>query len=253
MKKQFDSGHSTNVARFAEFVKRCIALGSKFKPAKAIIKIENLKIVLANAMQAMSALKIAHTAMTKAITARARAFRALDKLVTRLGSGAASSDILPETVEKITKQVSKYHSKRINSIDEPEPDEGAETTETVEEEEIRRNSVAQGSMDRKIENFEKLITMFEAEENYQPNEIDLTVESLRIMLNEITTRNNLAQDAKINFNAALEARDKILYDAELGLITCVRVTKKYVKFAFGPTSKEFKRLSSLTFKDKEEE
>lgn len=250
MENQFDSGHSTNVARFAELVKRCIALGSKFKPARAIIKIENLKIVLANAKQAMSALKIAHTAMTKATTARARTFRALDKLVTRLGSGAASSDILPETIEKIKKQVAKYHSKRIGSIDKPKPDTAAETTEEAE---IRRNSVAQGSMNRKIENFDKLIIMFEAEENYQPNEIDLTVESLKTMLNEVITRNDLAQDAKINFNAALEARDKVLYDAELGLITCVRVTKKYVKFAFGPSSKEFKRLSSLTFKNKGEE
>jgi hypothetical protein len=250
MKKQFDSGHETNVARFAELVKRCIAFGSKFKPAKAIIKIENLKIVLASAMQAMSALKIAHTAMTNTITERTRTFRALDKLVTRLGSGAASSDILPETIEKINKQVAKYHSKRIGSIDEPEPDTAAETTQEAE---ITRNSVAQGSMNRKINNFVKLITMFEAEENYQPNEMDLTVQSLETMLNEVITRNDLAQDAKINFNAALEARDKILYDAELGLITCVKVTKKYARFAFGPTSKEFKRLSSLAFKNKEEE
>ncbi|NOS94595.1 MAG: hypothetical protein HOP30_22010 [Cyclobacteriaceae bacterium] len=250
MEKNFDSGHSTNVARFAELVKRCIAFGSTFKPAKAIIKLDNLKIVLANAKQAMSALNTAHTDMTRAITERARTFGALDKMVTRLGSGAASSDILPETIEKINKQVAKYHSKRINPIDEPEPDTAAETTQEAE---TRRNSVAQGSMNRKIENFDKLITMFGAEENYQPNEMDLTVQSLKTMLNEVITRNDLAQDAKINFNAALEARDKILYDTELGLITCVRVTKKYVKFAFGPTSKEFKRLSSLTFKNKEEE
>ncbi|MBI3220810.1 MAG: hypothetical protein HYZ44_14945, partial [Bacteroidetes bacterium] len=153
-------------------------------------------------------------------------------------------------VVKIEKQVSKYHSRRINAIDEPAPDTGAETPEETE---IRHNSVAQGSMSNKIKNFKKLISMFEAEENYQPNELDMTVDSLKNMLNEITSKNGLAQDAKIDFNTALEARDKIMYDVESGMITCVRVTKKYVKFAFGPTSKEFKLLSSLKFKNKEQE
>ncbi|NOS93359.1 MAG: hypothetical protein HOP30_15680 [Cyclobacteriaceae bacterium] len=250
MEKQFDSGHATNVSRFAELVKRCIAFGLTFKPAKAIIKLDNLKAVLENAKQSLKAHNDAHIAMTRAITARALTFYALDKLVTRVINGVGSSDILPATIEKITKQVKKYRSKRLTDIDEPEPDPAAETTP---EEEIRRNSVAQGSMDRKIQNFGKLIAMLEAEEGYQPNETELTVAALKSMLQEVTTKNDVAQDAKISFNAALEARDKILYDPKLGLITCVRITKKYARSAFGPTSKEFKRLSRLAFKDKEQE
>lgn len=250
MEKQFDSGHATNVSRFAELIKRCTALGSDFKPAKAIIKLDNLKAVLENAKQSMKALNEAQAAMTRAITARALTFDALDKLVTRVINAVGSSDILPATIEKITKQVNKYRSKRLTDIDVPESDPAAETTP---EEEIRRNSVAQGSMDRKIQNFDKLIAMLEAEEDYQTNETDLTVAALKSMLLEVTTKNDVAQDAKISFNSALEARDKILYDPKVGLITCVRITKKYAKSAFGPTSKEFKRLSSLAFTDKPEE
>ncbi len=250
MKKQFDSGHETNVTNFDEFVKRIDKLGAKFNPARAIIKLDFLKNLLLQAQLALTVLDKAHSDMTKAITARARVFDELDKLVTRVSNAAASLDILPETIVKITKQVNKYRSKRINAIDEPEIDPTAETTV---EEERRRNSVAQGSMNNRIKNFKRLITMVKAEENYLPNELDLTVEALESMLNEVRTRNDVAQNAKIDFNSALENRDNILYGTEQGLIKCVRVTKKYARSAFGPSSKEFKRLSSLKFKDQDED
>lgn len=246
MKKQFDSGHETNVARFTEMIKRISEFGAKFNPARAIIKLDSMKSLQVRAIQSIAALNKAHTDMTRAITARARTFVALDKLVTRVNNAVASSDILPETIGKISNHVDKYRSKRINPIDEPQTNP---TAETAVEEERRHNSVAQGSMNNKIKNFKKLITMVKAEENYLPNELDLTVESLETMLNEIITRNDLAQDGKIAFNTALEARNKILYDTELGLITTVRVAKKYTRSAFGPKSKQFKRLSKLVFTD----
>ncbi|MCE2996838.1 MAG: hypothetical protein ACK5RG_21780 [Cyclobacteriaceae bacterium] len=247
MEKKHETGHAINVIKFEELYMWCSKFGKKFNPAKAAIKLENMQAMIDQGKARLEEVKVAHSKMSTAITMRSRAFGELDKLVTRINNAVASLDILPEAITKIAASVRKFRGVRAKPLPEEEGTKVMDENESVDKEVEKRNAKAQRSYNRKVVNFKNLVALVEAEANYLPNELELQIESLRAVVNEIETRNLLAKSTRATFITAIIARDKLLYEENIGMVPSAYIAKKYVKSVFGPTSREFKTISPIPF------
>jgi hypothetical protein len=92
------------------------------------------------------------------------------------------------------------------------------------------------NMDRKIENFNKLVQFLAGIPEYKPNEKDISVAGMNSKLSELksTTARYLAANAALD--AARLERNTVLYAKNTGLVAVASDVKLYVKSVFGAKS-----------------
>lgn len=99
-----------------------------------------------------------------------------------------------------------------------------------------------------IQHLDQLIKMLSANAAYAPNEADLKVTGLNVLLADLRTKSAAVTIAENTvFNARLN-RDKLLYTPGSGLVPTAADVKTYVKALFGNTSPQVKHVQSLAFK-----
>ena len=118
---------------------------------------------------------------------------------------------------------------------------------TPENESAKSISASQMSFDNRIENMNKLIELLTAQPAYTPNEPELQVAGLTAVFTNMKTTNTNAINTYTPLSNARIDRNKILYDAESGLVKVSGDVKSYVKSVFGGTSPQYKQISKLKF------
>jgi hypothetical protein len=108
-------------------------------------------------------------------------------------------------------------------------------------------STSQQSYDSQVDNFAKLIETLSAEPLYAPNEVELQVASLNILLGDLRSKNSAVITATANLSNARIQRDKILYADSTGLYDIAQAVKQYAKSVFGATSPQFGQVSGIKF------
>lgn len=247
MKKNNDSGFPVNLANLATLISICLTFGARYKPVKFSIKLENLTALLDSVKLSLQIVDKALEEMSSAIKMRHNVFFELETLVTRIMGAVGSSDILPDKEKKFAAIVRKFRGRRATPIAEPRP---VTTPEAAEPEDVKINSTAQRSYDRKADNFSELVTFLKGEPNYLTDELDLKVEMLESMVSELEARNQAVRNTKAAYIKARIDRNKLFFEPRIGLVPCAKAVKKYVKSAFKANSPEFKSISGIAFKSR---
>ncbi|MFN7494111.1 MAG: hypothetical protein ACK5RG_14430 [Cyclobacteriaceae bacterium] len=245
MEKQTDSGYPVSVANLATLINLCAIFGAKYKPIKFAIKLENLKALLDRVKISLTVVDEALEEMSSAIKMRLLVFSELEALVTRIMGAVGSSDILTEKEKKFASIVRKFRGSRATAVAEPKP---TTTTDAVSPDNVKINSTAQRSFDRKADNFSELVTFLKGEPNYQTDELDLTVDALLAMVSELEARNEAVRKTKSAYIKARIDRNKLFFEPVNGLVPCTKAVKKYVKSVFKAKSPEFEAVSGIAFK-----
>ncbi len=235
-----ETGHAKNVANFELMISICEGYGSAYNPSKNAIKIPQLKSLLANAKNAMSAVDAAKTSYNNATNAREIGFANLRKLCTRIVNALDASEASDQTVKDAKSINRKIQGSRAKT-------KTTSTATTEQSQEPRQISVSQLSFDSQVDNFGKLITLVASEPSYAPNEADLQVSALNSTLENLKSLNNAVINAKTQYSNAIIDRNKVLYKENTGMVDVILEVKKYVKSVFSATDPNYKQISGLKF------
>ena len=238
-----ETGHAKNVANFQDLISFCNAYGASYNPNKTSISLAALNTKHTDAINALAAVNTSIPPSTNAINQREIVFNPLSKLITRVVSAVAASDVSAQIIDDVKTIARKLQGKRATPkiptiIDDP--------TTPVDESQ-KSISASQMSYDQRIENMDKLIQLLKAQPNYKPNETELSIDGLTTLYNNMVNANTTAINTFTPLSNARINRNEILYNQATGLVTVAADVKTYIKSVFGPTSPQYNQVSKLKF------
>lgn len=237
-----ETGHSKNVAQFAQLVSIVSGFGVNYKPSNLSIELTKLQNKLTTSQSSITAVEPLDSAETLVINDRQTAFAPLSSLVTRVVNAAAVSvndQLFSNDLRTIAR---KLQGKRATPKvkDDPLTPDVDESKQSI--------SASQMSYDNRVANFSAFITLLESSGSYSPNETELQTATLKTMLTDLQAKNTAVVNASTAAKTSRIARDEVLYNDTNGIVTLANLVKKYVKSVFGADSPQYKQLTALKFK-----
>jgi len=239
-----ETGHAKNVSNFDSLISSVIAFGQTYNPSKESIKLSALQNLQTVAKNSLNELYIAQANYSNAVAARDKDFEPLTKLVTRIFNSLRASDSSEQTDKTVQTIVRKLQGRRASAkISE-------EDKKLLEEQgiEVNQISASQMSFDSRVENFGRLISLLSTIREYNPNEEELKIETLKKLQTKLKQSNKEVVLASISLSNNRMNRNTILYSKSTGLVDIAFDSKIYIKSVFGATSPQFKQVSRLYFK-----
>ncbi|MDR1680107.1 MAG: hypothetical protein LBR81_10105 [Prevotellaceae bacterium] len=231
-KKNYETGHSKNVANFQTLITFITAYGETYNPANKALNLQALNLQLTGAQTQIETVDTAKITYNLAVGSRATTFEPLKATATRLYNALKASGAPQKTIEE-----AKTINRKIQGTRAKKPAEGEKTI-----------SVSQQSYDSLTENYARLIDLLASEAAYQPNEKPLQVETLKETLKEIREKNIAVINTYTTYSNAQISRNAALYNKPDGLVDTALLAKEYVKSIFGATSPQYKQISKIEFK-----
>ena len=241
-----ETGHAKNVANFENLISSITAFGTSYNPSKQSIKLTALQTLLANAANEMDAVNAAQSAYSRAVDAREMAFKPLNQLITRVGNALKASDSTPQTNESVQTIIRRLRGKRAGA---KLTDEQLQTLH-AQGKEVMQVSVSQMSYDNRLDNFDKLIAQLTTIPEYNPNEEDLKIDTLKTLYADLKAKNTDVIAAGVALDNARISRNEIMYKPSSGLVEVASDAKTYVKSVFGASSPQYRQISKLSFKQR---
>jgi hypothetical protein len=239
-----ETGHYKNVANFSMLTSKCNGYGASYNPSNSALSIEALNSLETSAQGVINNLNQALPVYNNALVARNEVFKTMDMLITRILGSLKSINSPVKIIENVTTITRKLKGQRASA---KLTDDELKTLKEAGTE-VTQVSASHLSFDSKIENFSKLISQLSTIPGYKPNEKELQVESLTLLLEDLKTKNKAAIESEVLVSNARIARNELLYKPELGLVDIALNVKNYVKSIFGITSAQYKQISSIGFK-----
>ncbi len=237
------TGHEQNVFSLGVVLDRIASYPQNYNPQRDELSILSLKQLKTSGENAIALVTSIENIYRKANIEQTMAFDTLDSLITRvifaLRNSGASSLIIAQA-EMIVCGPSGRRGSGKSSVKK-----GSLTGESGIETKIV--TLYKGSIDSRIENFNKLIRLLSIVDAYRPNETELSVTRLNAKLKELKRLHNnfIASDAALD--SARWKRNAILYQQGTGLVDRALAVQVYIKSTFGSTSLKYKEISSIVF------
>jgi hypothetical protein len=238
-----ETGHAKNVTNLESLITSATALGTSYNPSKDSIKLPALQTLHSNSKETLSAVNTAESVYSNAVDARELEFEPMGKLITRVNNALKASDSTTQTDESAKTIIRKLQGKRASA---KLTDEEIKALQ-AEGKEVTQISVSQMGYDSRLENFDKLISLLSTVPQYNPNEEELKIDSLKALHAKLKTKNTDVITASIQLDNARNNRNEILYKPLTGLVDLASDSKMYIKSVFGASSPQFKQVSKLTF------
>jgi hypothetical protein len=239
-----EKGHARNVANLENLIAIVTTYGTSYNPSSSSIQLPALQSLLAASADSLHAVNQAYATYSNAVVARKELFDPFSKLVTRISNSLKASGTTDQICRSAQTITRKLQGKRASAKLTDDEKKALEAKGTI----VNQISAAQMSYDSRIENFNMLISFLSLVPEYNPNEQELKIESLKELHAAFITKNRDAITACIHLDNARMARNKILYHPTTGLVDVSINVKAYIKSLFGTSSHSYKQISKLEFK-----
>lgn len=237
MASSSEVGHIKNATNFSTGIQILEEMGTLYNPSNANILIDKLSPINTAIQATLQTLSTQYPMYKNAVAAREVAIAPLSKTSTKIGNYAKSLQISDQDKENINAAVKKVRgdtkTKKINP----------EITPTDE------ISTSQMSYDSRIENLRKLQQLVGSHSAYNPNESDITIQTIEAYhtnLKALSTAVNTAANKLITGRAA---RNQILYHADNSILELVTLIKAYLKSLGDAAKPYYKAFVKLKFKE----
>jgi len=245
MSKTNDTGHGRNVVNGEMLITYLTGYGAPYNPSNANIQLNSLTEKAAAARAINEQVNDLIAKNSNAIAARDLAFEPLKTLSTRVLNAVKSVNVPQQVLDNAITNNRKIHGQRASPKLTEEEKKALEAKGTI----VNQKTAAQLGYDNLIDSLDKQIKVLATIPQYAPNEVDLQLATLTTLYGDLLQKNrevvtNTSQLSTLRLN-----RDKILYDAETGLVALALDVKNYVKSVFGSTSPQYKQISGITFKN----
>ncbi len=245
-----ETGHAINVANLEDLISFCVCYASVYNPCNPRITISSLKTLYTNTHATIKTVSELLPIWMNAIDQREIIFAPLSKLITKVYNSLSASGTSKQYIADSLTIVRKLQGRRAKPIPKKgkQTNTGKSKTKKTDVKIHKYISASQTSMDSRIENFYKLISLLKLQPLYVPNETELTTNSLTTLLNKMITANTEVIEAFTPLNSARIVRNSALYRPETGLVSIANETKKYFKSVFGASNAIYKKISKIKFK-----
>lgn len=245
-----ETGHAKNVANFEDLISFCKAYGTAYNPSREQIKLASLQALRNDAVTLLAQVKATKVTFDNATNARQLVFKPLRTTVTRLVNALAASG-----ASKLTLADARVINRKLQGVKAPstkaaEAKEGTETETTTPAADPapKSISVSQQSYDSLIDHLEKLIELAAQEPTFAPNEADINLDGLAVLLKTMKGTNTAVIDAYTMWSNTRIRRRETLYNALTGLVPVAQSVKLYIKSLYGASSPQYKQVSGLQYK-----
>lgn len=236
MSSNSETGHAKNVANFQDLIEFTTSFGPIYNPFKSALQVSELNNLKTIASTRLQEVITKNTEFNRRVNERILVFDKLSPLATRLINALKITNADSKTLEDAKGFVRKIRGKRISKVVKlldpnfPAP---------------KSISTSQLSFDQLVQHFSGLISILSTQPGYKPNEDDLKVEFLLVLLEKMEAKNNAVAAAYAAVTSARLDRDTILYSKNDGLVTIALEVKAYIKAAFGASSPQFKQVQGI--------
>ena len=233
-----ETGHAKNVGNFLILGAYVKGYGAKYNPSKKVLEHPNLLLIHGAAKQALKNVVDAKAPYERVINERADAFADVPEYATQLINALESSDASERTIADAKAFLRKIRGERASKkkvVQEGEPIP-------------KTNSVSQKSFDQVIQHMEGIESILINEPSYAPNEVELTLVSVRKKIESLISTNDAVAAVEEAVSNARLHRDNVLYNNTDALTKVAAGVKIYTKSVFKAKSPEFKQISGIPFR-----
>lgn len=244
MASQSETGHGKNVANFHKLIATCIGYGPSYNPAKDNLQLPGIQNLHKEAEAVMKGVNTGATLFNKATNERMEAFKDFKPFSTQLVNALAVSGASAATIADAKGINRKIQGKRAEAKPVQINPEDGQTNAQID----KAISVSQLSYDAQVEHLSKMYELLLAEENYKPNEAELSTKGVALKLDMLKAANQKVATAYTVYSNSRIARDTLLYGALIGLVPVALEVKKYVLSVFKANSPQYKQINSIPFR-----
>ena len=243
MKTKTSSGRVKCVANFETLSTSVTSYGSAYNPSRDALKISALTPQLAAGKTVLGTLNTADAAWHLAVDARLDAFKPLSKLASRVLSAIQSTETTTLVDETAAALVHKLQGRRAT----PKMTAGEKQAAEADGKVIVEKSSSQLGFDLRVNTLDELIKLLGSVTQYAPNENDLKLAALTVLLTDLKAKNTAVKTAVVALQTARIACDEVLIKPCTGICPIGKDVKAYVKSVFGIHSPQYKNISRLKF------
>jgi len=241
MSSNSEKGHAKNVANFKLLTTYITGLGAAYNPSNPEIEITQLESLYDNAFLKQKNVNTSEAPYKNAAAERENFFAPLNKLITKLrGVFKSTLGVQPNQLDNFMTIARKIKgskkSKNPPTIDTPE-------TDAIQ----AQHSASQRSYDQQTNNFEILIALLESTPNYNPNEVEYKIVTLKNRYTKMLNYTEKVGETFTPFNTARSERNKVIYYNQNNLIDIALTTKSYISTIVDKSSSEYKAIAKLRF------
>lgn len=220
-----ETGHAKNLANFQLLIQRCEHMDD-YSPSAAYLSLTALRDAFDASTLSFVEAHDCFISFSQAVDDRQNGFAGLKKLVTRI-MGAVSVSGLSEN------ELANF--KTLNNKLQGKPPKTSTNEQMVLQEVMEARSNSQQSYDQTADFFRQLVGLLEATALYQPNETELTVVQLKLLMENLYALNAAVGESRVLYSRALIKRNDLLYKDAHSIYELAKMVKNYMKSVLGTT------------------
>jgi hypothetical protein len=236
-----ESGHAVNVANFKELIAFTESIGGAYNPPVDDLEIEVLKKKADELDEVMKAVNDAQANHRKSTNDRVLAYESINTLSSRVIATLSVLGVETKTIKDARAIIGKITGTSKKKVI-ANTDVKALPAKTV--------STSQMSFEQRKNNFERLISLVQAEPLYKSNEPDLTIDALGTYSKQMSETTNKVLETENALKIARQNRDNALYEDKVGAVDIGLRVKEFVKSKYAAKSAEYKRIKSIALSKK---
>lgn len=237
-----DTGHATNLANFQRLIAYCSAMEEGYNPSNPALSIAHLQMLSSEGRRILTECEHKRIDFNSTVNVRKSAFKHLKSLSTKIVNSLAVSGVSNSTIDNAKRINRRIQGKRANAS---KVKAGVEANS----EDIKTISSSQLSFTYLVEHFYTLISLLKSQALYQPNEVELKVETLEAYLSELREKNTAVMQANTTWAMIRMERVKLFYQEKTGLVDTALSVKAYFKSVYGTQSYQYTLVKGIAFRN----
>lgn len=239
-----ETGYAKNLVNFEKLLVAVKAFESSYNPSNPTLTVSAMESLLAQASESLLAFNNAQSAYSSTVDIRQQAFKLYRSFITRINCALKVSGCSKPVYLSAQTIYRKLHGRRASAkLTEQEKQALA-----AEGKIVNQISVSQMSHSSQLDNFDRYITFLSSIPEYNPNEVEFKVESLRAMLTDLRAKDLAVTTSLTLLQLARTNRNNLIRDNSNSVINVAANVKSYIKSIFGTTSPEYKQIAKIYFR-----
>jgi len=237
MASKSESSHATNIANFKTLIIVCEKFGTIYFPSNDSISIVNMEAQVEEVEDLFNDHIVAYEATKNPIYLKSDLIKKIKKRAIKTKDFFVATNASASTKKDVKGLVRAITG---SNVRKKKPKDGMPAQKWVSNSHLGVAKI--------MDNFEKLVSLYQAEEHYTPNENDFKIASLLALVDDLSTANTLVAEVTADEAIKRVARNEGLYREDTGLVDVSLKCKNYVKAVFGARSAEAKLVTKIKLK-----
>jgi hypothetical protein len=231
--------NANKVAAYGKLVGICSDLGASYNPGKASLKTTAMTTLLQQAQLNDQAVNDAYAAYILAIKTRSEAFSGISRLASRIVRVVTSFETSHDVIGAMKTLNRKFYTRSRNIV----------TPVNAAGEPVKKETHVSSRLDynSRIETLDTMVGLLQRITAYNPNEADLKVAALKLVITDLRTKCDNAIKALNTLNKVKQTRRQTM-SGPAGVFETATAAKEYIRGVFGVRSSIARQANQAVIK-----